>query len=135
MSASASISQATDPPGEFLCRSEGRFLTDEEFLETAFAYEVRERDLPEPFRSLGIAGLRELDPGCCIVQREDNPFNEPRDWLSRLLFDPQVLVTIGWDADLMRAAGPSAVTNYDFTICGELRERRGSTDNATTSIQ
>jgi hypothetical protein len=119
---------------EFFCHSEGRFLTDEEFLEAAFTYEVNERNLPEPFRSLGISGLRELDPGCCSVQREDNPFNEPyfRNWLSQLLFDPSVLVLIAWDADPKRFAPRNASTDYGFTICGELRERRGSTENAAT---
>ena len=108
---------------DFTCRDEGRLLTDAEFLEIAFNYEVSENDLPEPYLSLGIDGIMEIDPGCCAVMLENNPFNEPRDALSRLLFDPTVLVLIGWDLDPNH--GPNNSTDYSMTLCGYIIEPRG----------
>ena len=113
----------------FFCHREGRFLTDDEFLERAFLYEVHQRNLPEPQRSLGISGVRELDPNCCEVLREDNPFNEPwyRSWISRLLTDPLILVLIDWDMDPNEAGSRYGFgTDHTFTICGYLGESRGS---------
>lgn len=117
------IAVADGPPREFFCREAGHFLTDAEFLDSAFAYEVTKKNLPEPFRSLGIRGMKKIDPGCCQVLREDNPFNEHRGWLERLFFDPSVLVIIGWDLDPNH--GGNVGTNYDMNICGRVTERRG----------
>lgn len=114
---------AEDPPSNFYCKEKGRFLTDLEFLESAFAYEVKDRDLPEPYLSLGISGMQKIDPGCCQVLREDNPFYEPWTWLDRLLFDPPVYVLIGWDLDPHR--GATNGTKYDMSVCGKVIERRG----------
>lgn len=55
-------------------------MTDLELLNSAFAYEVEERKLPEPYLPLGLSGMKKLDQDCCTVLREDNPFNEPRDF-------------------------------------------------------
>lgn len=108
---------------DFFCRAEGRFLTDLEFLENAFNYEVTKEGLQEPFRSLGVQGIREIDPGCCQVLRADNPFNENRTWLDRLLSGPSVWVIIGWDLDPKH--GGNNNTNYDMTTCGRIIKRRG----------
>ena len=112
---------AYDP--KFYCDEQDRFLTDAEFLEIAFVYEVTKRDLPEPFLSLGIDGMREIDPGCCLVLREDNPFLENRSWLGWWLFDPYVFVMIGWDLDPNH--GANNATQYDISICGEITGQRG----------
>lgn len=55
-------------------------LTYLELPNSAFAYEVEERKLPEPYLPLGLSGMKKLDQDCCTVLREDNPFNKPRDF-------------------------------------------------------
>lgn len=64
---------------DFTCDAEGCVLTDLELPNSAFAYEVEERKLPEPYLPLGLSGMKKLDQDCCTVLREDNPFNEPCD--------------------------------------------------------
>ena len=103
---------------KFFCREQGRLLGDDEFLEIAFGYEASKDDFPEQLRSLGISGIRELDPGCCVVLREDNPFLENRSRIERWLFDPWVLVLIDWD--LKNSHVPPRDANYGMTICGEI---------------
>jgi hypothetical protein len=123
LSLGADQALAKDPPSNFYCREKDRFLTDREFLESAFAYEAEERDLPEPYLSLGISGMEKIDPGCCKVLREDGPFYKHWGWLERLLLDPPVYVLIGWDLDPHH--GATNGTKYDMSVCGEVIERRG----------
>lgn len=123
LSLGADQALAKEPPSNFYCREKDRFLTDLEFLESAFDYEVEERDLPEPYLSLGISGMKKIDPGCCKVRREDNPFYENWSRLARLLFDPPVYVIIGWDLDPNH--GANNATKYSMSICGKVNARRG----------
>lgn len=87
---------------DYTCQDEGRLLTDNELLEKAFAYEVEERDLPEPYVSLGLEGLRETNPGCCLTMRaHEDGYRDPppQGFLSRLISEPYYFAFIDWDVD------------------------------------
>lgn len=109
---------------DFVCQDEGRRLSDAEFLDIAFAYEVSEKDLPEPYLSLGINGIRDIDSSCCFVERETSDWNRRRGLLARLLSDPSVLVVIRWAQDPERFA--TNRTSYTMSLCGRVIERWGS---------
>jgi hypothetical protein len=109
------------------CKDDGRQLTDAELLESAFAYEVNNKDLPEPYLSLGLSGMREIYPGCCFVMRADDPngFTDPnkRGVLSRLFSDPYYFALINWDLSLGRPTSRS--TTYQMSLCGRVSDRGG----------
>lgn len=115
----------------FACRSNEMALSDDELLNIAFRYEenyATERyTLTDDWVELGLQGLREANPNCCFVQRENNPYNENRDWWTRLLSQPSILVTIKWDLDSMNLAAPR--TRYFLSLCGEVFERHGTPEN------
>lgn len=111
----------------YTCQDEGRRLTDAELLESAFAYEVRERDLPEPYLPLDIDGLKEINPYCCSAMRLDDPEgfrdNPKRGFLDRLLTEPYYYVSIEWDVG--RDVRPPRRTVYTMSLCGHVTERWG----------
>ena len=112
---------------DFTCQDEGRRLTDAELLERAFDYEVSERDLPEPYLSLGIDGLKEINPYCCSAMRMDDPEgfmdNTNRGFLDRLLTKPYYYVSIKWDVG--HDVPVPRRTVYTMSLCGHVTKRWG----------
>ena len=110
------------PAESFKCWSDGRLLPDAELIQGAMDREA-DYGLPEPLRNLGAAGLIAKAPDCCFVQRADNPFNENRTWVSRLLSRPTILVTINWAK--VSKTSKVAIAYYTMSLCGEVLERHG----------
>lgn len=106
----------------YVCREEGRVLSDAELLLKVFEYEANERDLTEPFLSLGLNGLMEANPSCCSVMRsgDQDGFMDttPRGPLTRLLFEPYFYLQIYWSSD----PGKNHRTDRIYTadLCGRI---------------
>lgn len=110
---------------DYGCSAEGgRVLTDNEILSLAYQYQVNERDLPEPYLSVGIEKMMQRNDICCYVERAEYELNEDRGFFSRLTSRPVVYANIDWRRD------PSAPllqrTGHAMTTCGEVLEAWGS---------
>lgn len=110
---------------DYGCSGEGgRVLTDNEMLSLAYQYQVSERDLPEPYVSVGIEEMMQLNDNCCYVLRAEYDLNENRGVFSRAVSRPVVYASIDWRRD------PSAPllqrTGHAMTTCGEVLEAWGS---------
>ncbi|WP_162561619.1 hypothetical protein [Yoonia vestfoldensis] len=125
--AAAYDGEGETPPPDYYCHKEERYLTDDEFLEQAFQFEVRTRQLPDPFRSMGIEGLRALNPDCCFVEREDYELNQDHQtFWRRLLWREIVSVGISWSSEADTPWLERPRTYYHMSTCGVVESYTGT---------
>jgi len=118
--------ESETPPPDYYCHEEERFLTDQELIERAFQFEVNERQLPEPFITLGFEGLQELNPKCCGVARENYELNQDIDtFWERLLTRKVIFVTLRWPSESLTEHFDQPRTSYHLGECGEVLEYWG----------
>lgn len=102
----------------FFCRSEGRFLTDQEFLFAAYRYELARDNVSDELRSVGLDGLQAKNPKCCEVLREEHPANKDWHLLDRLFLSPSVHVFIDWSAKSDTPTPSTPKGRYRIRVCG-----------------
>lgn len=117
----------------FSCQEDGRVLTNIELLESAFTYEVNEKGLADLYQTLGLNGLKEANPDCCLVMRmnDEDGFMDaaPLGFFDRLLTKSFFYVFIDWDIDPDQSTHNS--TTYEISLCGQIGHRWGDSQPRT----